>query len=217
MRNKAKKGSKGSKLDNVNGLSQEIRRKSTRTNKKKANDGNMHMNTITSSKKSQRISRYSNVNVAMLNSMKTTESQEGDDMEATLSKQTKLEKRVSMLTIKRTMTCFFAVIFSIPFFISTTYKAYLSEFEPIAKMMDDVYKDQGEVAFYGVLDNFVLNHEDDFDELVGLEAQPDYVWKHPKFAKDEIRELDLIAVTNSDIKFTVNLRKTVTLYAICGV
>lgn len=36
------------------------------------------------------------------------------------------------------MTCFFMVVFSIPFFIPSTYKAYLSELEPFVNMMEVV-------------------------------------------------------------------------------
>lgn len=52
----------------------------------------------------QRISRYSSVNIAMLNNMRTNDTVQNEEIEKTLSKPTKLELRVSMLTIKRTMT-----------------------------------------------------------------------------------------------------------------
>jgi hypothetical protein len=84
-------------------------------------------------------------------------------------------------------------------------------------MMDDVRMSQSQAEFYGLLNHFVENRKNDFDALVGLEAPPDYVWKDKDYGNDDIRELDLIQVTEKDIKFTVNLRKSVRLYAICGV
>ena len=153
----------------------------------------------------------------MLNSMRTADTQQGEELENTLSKQTKLEQRVSMLTIKRTMTCFFAVIFSIPFFISSTYKGYLSEFEPIAKMANDV-KISGTLQDYReVLQHIVDNHKDDYDQLVGLEAEPNFSYKSSEYANDEIRDIDLRQLTAHDITFTVNLHNTIELYAICGI
>lgn len=175
------------------------------------------MHTITSSKKSQRISRYSNVNIAMLNSMRTSDTQQGEELENTLSKQTKLEQRVSMLTIKRTMACFFAIIFSVPFFISSTYKGYLSEFEPIAKMANEVKTGATMQEYLIVLQTIVDNHKNDYDKLVGLEADPYFSFKTPEYANDEIRSIDLRKLTAYDITFTVNLHNTIELYAICGI
>ncbi len=37
------------------------------------------------------------------------------------------------------MTVFFMVVFSIPFFIPSTYKAYLSELEPFCKMLETIW------------------------------------------------------------------------------
>lgn len=88
----------------VNGnLNQALAKKASSIRSGKPKQSNMSMHTITSSKKSLRMSRYSNVNIAMLNSMRTNDTQNAEDLENTLSKQTKLEERVSILTIKRTM------------------------------------------------------------------------------------------------------------------
>lgn len=103
-----------------------------------------------------------------------------------------------------------------PFFINTTYKSYLSEFAPIAKMIDNVRKVDTKANYYSVMDLIVANHKDDFDYLVGLEGPDGYVWKTKEYEKDEIRQLALIQLTKYQITFTVNLKKSVTLYAICG-
>jgi len=134
------------------------------------------LHTITSSKKSLRASRYSNVNIAMLNSMKQTETHEGDELEQTLSKQTKLEIRVNTLIIKRTLTCFFAIIFGIPFFISTTYKPWLSEFVPIAKMVDHIRLNGTKSEYEGIMGLIVNLNKNNFDRLVGLKG-PEYDWR----------------------------------------
>jgi hypothetical protein len=87
MRRKDKHKNKG--MEKLNNLTHESRRSSVKSK---------------NFKMKQSISRYSNVNVAMLGAMRTTDTQQGEELENTLSKQTKLEERVSMLTIKRTMT-----------------------------------------------------------------------------------------------------------------
>lgn len=116
-----------------------------------------------------------------------------------------------MLTVKRTMTCFFAIIFSVPFFISTTYKAWLSEFVPIANMIDTVKDDH--VAYMATL-QFIVDHQNDkFDKLVRLKADG-FLYEDQDFADDKIRQLDLIEIKEKGIIFTVYLRNTVRLYAI---
>lgn len=166
------------------------------------------------SKKSQRISRYSNVNISMLNNMRSNATTQDEEIDQELTKQTRLEKRVSMLTIKRTMTVFFGIVFSVPFFISTTYKSWLSEFVPIAKMVRQIEADQ--VAYMSTLQFIVDEHKDDFDALVRLKA-PGFNYESKDYANDDIRQLDLVEVEESEITFTVNLRKTVRLYSICGI
>jgi len=172
------------------------------------------IHTFGSSKHSQRVSRYSNVNIALLNAMRTNDTQQGEELEYTLSKQTKLEKRVSMLTIKRTMTCFFAIIFSIPFFLSSTYKPYLSEFVPIAKMIDNLKDDQA--AYMQALNLIVDSHKDDDDSLIGLKA-PGFEYKSEKFRNGEIRQLEQVKLKVKGITFTVYLKNSVRLYAIWGI
>lgn len=112
----------------------------------------------------------------MLNSMKQTETHEGDELEQTLSKQTKLETRVNTLIIKRTLTCFFAIIFGIPFFISTTYKPWLSEFVPIAKMVDHIRLNGTKSEYDGIMNLIVNLNKNNFDRLVGLKG-PEYDWR----------------------------------------
>lgn len=58
---------------------------------------NQSLHTVNSSKRSLRVSRYSAVNIAMLNSMRTHDTQQGEELENTLGKQTKLEKQVIIL------------------------------------------------------------------------------------------------------------------------
>lgn len=103
-----------------------------------------------------------------------------------------------------------------PFFIDTTYKSYLSEFQPISEMIVDV-RERSSQAEYESLLNYVWNrHKDDYDALIAIEA-PDFEIKAERYAKDEIRQLNLISMEASGIKFTVDLSNTMRLYAICGI
>ena len=82
-----------------------------------------------------RTSRFSNVNLKVLNQQAEKNIDEFDE---TFMKETVLERSITSLTIKRTMTCFFMVVFSIPFFIPSTYKAYLSELEPFCNALETI-------------------------------------------------------------------------------
>jgi hypothetical protein len=215
MANKDKK-KETLKLDKAGNLNSVLSRK-VNSNKPKNKD-HEETHTITSSKKSVRASRYSNVNIAMLNSMRTNDSQQGEDLEATLSKQTKLEARVSELTIKRTMICFFAIIFSVPFFISTTYKSYLSEFVPIAEMIEDTrLLISNDTQYMEMMAQLVLNQEGDYDALIALEGPLDFKWYSKDFQDDLLRDLELVKLSDSGYTFTVDLRNTLQLYSICGI
>lgn len=55
-----------------------------------------------------------------------------------IDEMTELEKRYSWLTVKRTLVVFFLVLFSVPFWIPTTYKPYASEYQPFLKMFDSI-------------------------------------------------------------------------------
>ena len=136
-----------------------------------------------------------------------------EELEESFKKQTLLESHVTMLTIKRTMTCFFAIIFSIPFFISTTYKSFFTEYEPIAEMAVKTRNDAGDFAYAQFLDFFVSDHTDDFDKLADLEAL-NFTYKSTDFANDDIRDLNLIEVKYKGIKFTSDITKTMRLYAV---
>jgi hypothetical protein len=204
------------KLDKAGNLNSVLSRKVNSNKPKKEHQ--METHTITSSKKSVRASRYSNVNIAMLNSMRTNDSQQGEDLEATLSKQTKLEERVSILTIKRTMICFFAIIFSVPFFISTTYKSYLSEFVPIANMIEDTRAlINNDTQYMEIMAQLVLNQEGDYDALIALEGPLDFKWEAKVIQDDVLRDLELVKLSESGYTFTVDLRKSLQLYSICGI
>jgi hypothetical protein len=95
MKEKQKKmHSHGKKHDRAYQLKHGLLRKTTNTPLSKEPEPSI-LKTGQSSLKSQRVSRYSNVNIAMLNSMKSIDTENNTDIENTLSKQTKLEKRVS--------------------------------------------------------------------------------------------------------------------------
>uniref|UniRef100_A0A7S3NWZ5 Guanylate cyclase domain-containing protein n=1 Tax=Euplotes crassus TaxID=5936 RepID=A0A7S3NWZ5_EUPCR len=177
---------------------------------------NVSLHTITSSKKSVRVSRYSNVNIALLNSMKSNETQQGEELQEALSEQTKLEKKASLLTIKRTLTCFFAVVFGIPLFISTTYKPWLSEFVPMAKMVERTRSLGDQQAYLSEMNFIVDNHKDDFDRIVGLKG-PGYEWKAEDWVNDKIRTLELIQISEGQYTFTADLSRSIKLYSVCGI
>lgn len=72
---------------------------------------------------------------------------------------TELEKRYSWLTVKRTLVIFFLVIFSVPFFIPTSYKAYASEYTPFLKMFDSM-KEINSTISYEMQKKFVAQESD---------------------------------------------------------
>jgi len=108
------------------------------------------------------------------------------------------------------MICFFLTAFSIPFWIPTTYKAYLSEYEPYAKMFTDIKDSAGVAAYNMTLDNFVDIQKDKFDYLVKLDA-PGYFYEDKDF--DDARGIDLIKVNYGDYEFTYNFEASVKIYA----
>lgn len=171
---------------------------------------------VTSSKKSQRISRYSNVNIAMLNSMKSTETNMGEEIELNMTKPTKIEQKVTLLTIKRTMTCFFLIIFSIPFFIETTYKSYLSEFQQLADLANSFVVQNNTSGYLKTMNLLVANHVNDYDPLVYLSG-PNFKFESSDVLNDSIRTLSLRTAAWNGITFKVNLVNTVKLYAIWGI
>lgn len=75
--------------------------------------------------------------------------------DGTFKKQTYLERTITHLTIQRTMFCFFLTAFSIPFWIPTTYKSYLSEIEPYSEMFTTIREVAGDAAYQTTLGNFV--------------------------------------------------------------
>jgi hypothetical protein len=167
------------------------------------------------SESQQNISSRS-VNIALLSQVKPTETQQGEELQEALSGQTKLEKKISLLTIKRTLTCFFAIVFGIPLFISTTYKAWLSEFIPIAKMVEDTRLTVDEATYKSMMEFIVEDHKDTFDRLVGVKG-PDFEWKADDWINGNIRELELIEIQEGEYTFTADLKKSIILYSICGI
>lgn len=108
------------------------------------------------------------------------------------------------------MICFFLTAFSIPFWIPTTYKAYLSEYEPYAKMFTEIKSDAGDAAYMTTLNNFVEIQKDKFDYLVKLDA-PGFFYEDKNF--DDARGIDLIKVNYGDYEFTYNFEASVKIYA----
>lgn len=177
---------------------------------------NMSFNSAASSKKSQRISRYSNVNISMLNNLKSLETNAENDLDTSFTKQTKIEQKITLLTIKRTMLCFFLIIYSIPFFISTTYKSYLTEYEPIADLANDFIKNNDQSGYAKLMNLVVSQHKGDFDPLIYLSG-PGFLYQSDSYKNKEIRQLSLRDAAWNKIEFQIDLSNTVRLYAICGV
>ena len=114
------------------------------------------------------------------------------------------------------MTWFFAIIFSVPFFIETTYKSYLSEFIPIAESMNDLRNANISQTDLTIAYQMIVNqHIGDFDSLVGLEAT-NFTYKSNDYANNNIRQLNLYSLTEKGMKFTVDLSNTMKLYAVWG-
>ena len=148
---------------------------------------NLSLNSHSASKKSQRISRYSNVNIAMLNNVRSLENEE-EEIDNNFTKQTKFEQRITMLTIKRTMTCFFLIIFSIPFFIETTYKSYLSEYHQLSNFANTFLLQNDTIGYQKLMRTIVEQHSGDFDSLVYLSG-PNFIYKSGDYADNKIRAL----------------------------
>ena len=107
-------------------------------------------------------------------------------------------------------------MFSVPFFIGTTYKPFLSEFKPLAQMIIDEKLATNSENYTQIMDLFVEQHTGDFNHLVALEAE-NYKWESEDFKNNKIRKLNLNFVTYNSIKFTTNQTKTLRLYAIVGI
>ena len=152
----------------------------------------------------------------MLNNMKSLETNQGDELDVTFTKQTKIEQKITLLTIKRTMTCFFLIIFSIPFFISTTYKSYLSEYQQIAILANNFIEQNNTVGYQRLMNLVVSQHIGDYDSLVYLSG-PNFKYQSDDYANSNIRALSLREADWKGITFKVNLNLTVQLYAICGI
>lgn len=105
------------------------------------------------------------------------------------------------------------VVFSIPFFIPSTYKAYLSELEPFVNMMETLW--DGDKQFYlDSLQEFVDIQKDQYDYLIKIEA-PDFKWEDQDLKDGKIRAIDQIATSfkKGKYKFIYNFHKTVRIYA----
>lgn len=110
------------------------------------------------------------------------------------------------------MICFFLTVFSIPAWIPTSYKAYLSELEPYANGWEKLRLLNMTDAYFTNLENFKNLHIDKFDYLIEFEA-PGYTYVDPNI--DDIRQIDRIATSFFDgtYKFTYNFHKTVVIYS----
>ena len=148
--------------------------------------------------------------------MKSLETNQGDEFDVTFTKQTKIEQKITLLTIKRTMTCFFLIIFSIPFFISTTYKSYLSEYQQIAILANNFIEQNNTVGYQRLMNLVVSQHIGDYDSLVYLSG-PNFKYQSDDYVNSNIRALSLREADWKGITFKVNLNLTVQLYAICGI
>lgn len=192
-----------------------------RENKKKANSVNPKSNkykdtniqTIPTNGREKGQKEQDSFAMKPLN-MSTSGGEKGSNVFDEFKKQTKLESHVTLLTVKRTMTCFFAIIFSVPFFIETTYKSYLSEFIPMADSINDMINaNVTHTDIAKVYQMIVTNHKGDFDSLVGLEAT-NFTYKSADYMDNKIRKLNLYSLTEKGMTFTVDLSNTMKLYAV---
>lgn len=110
------------------------------------------------------------------------------------------------------MTCFFMVVFSIPFFIPSTYKAYLSELQPFCNMFDKLETDK--LMYKKALENFVAIQKVQEDYLVRIET-PFFTYEDPDYTNGLIRTIELIKMNFNDgkYKFIYNFKNTVSIYA----
>lgn len=111
------------------------------------------------------------------------------------------------------MTCFFMVVFSIPFFIPSTYKAYLSELGPFCNMLDTIWADNPELYLTTITD-FVEIQKSFPDYLVKIEA-PEFSWVDPDLTDGKIWTIDQIKASfnKGTYSFVYNFHKTVSIYA----
>ena len=105
---------------------------------------------------------------------------------------TLIERKFTHNTIMRVMMIFFATVFMIPMFISTTYKPFASEHEPFLIMFKRMHENGSSPQLYrSNLDAYVNLNKDLFDPLIRLEG-PDYLYSDGVYDRDEIRDLETI-------------------------
>ena len=157
----------------------------------------------------KRSTRFSNVNLQILNTHTSESRGGGQEIDKTFQKQTVLEYTITFLTIKRTMTCFFLTVFSVAFWIPTTYKPYMSELEPIAGTMQAL-RATNVTAYQAMVAEFIEFHKDKYDYLVGLEAPNFPTWEADQ---SDIRAIEMLSATHHEMKFTYSFERTVKIYA----
>lgn len=110
------------------------------------------------------------------------------------------------------MTCFFMVVFSIPFFIPSTYKAYLSELQPFCDMFDTIQSDP--LFYWNAMDHFITIQWSFPDYIIYMDA-PDFHYEDPDYTDNNIWTIDQISTTFNDkwYKFIYNFHRTVKIYA----
>jgi len=89
------------------------------------------------------------------------------------------------------MTCFFLAAFSVPFWIPTSYKPYMSEFQPFTEMFEEMRK-VNETLYLDSVNKFIAFQEDKYDRIIELEC-PMVNYVNPD--TDNVRGIDLIAVS----------------------
>ena len=159
--------------------------------------------------------RFSNVrNLSVINTLTSSNADSVVAEDGTFMKQTMLEKTITMLTITRTLTCFFLTAFSVPFWIPTTFKAYNSELEPFTKTFESIYATGDMDAYTYAIDVFVARQKEKFDYILELTA-PGYHYLDDDMGG--VRTIDQIEVTfpgkYGDWIFNYNFHKTVRIYA----
>lgn len=117
---------------------------------------------------------------------------------------TLIERKFTHNTIKRVMMIFFATVFMIPFFISTTYKPFASEHEPFLIMFKRMHDSGTSLQVYREnLDAYVKLNRDIFDPIIRLEG-PDYLFSDAKYDRNELRELETIEYEKHGFKLVFN-------------
>ena len=105
----------------------------------------------------------------------------------------RIEGQYTRLILKRTMTLFFLVVFSIPFFEYTTYRSFGTGYQQLVHMMEYVRDNSADPNDYSIICNkFVETNKDLFWDNVAFFKTPEgtVYYESPQYLSGELRIIE---------------------------